>query len=60
MLVCPFFAWMTLDDQWYFNMKNSNHDPDVACKIFAVVDVACCTASILHLCAIAHDRLANL
>jgi len=56
MLVCPFFAWMTLDDQWYFNMKNSNHDPDVACKIFAVVDVACCTASILHLCAIAHDR----
>ena len=58
MLVCPFFAWMTFYDQWAFFMWHHNQDPELACKIFIFVDVTCCTASILHLCAIAHDRLA--
>lgn len=47
-LVIPFSAIRQMEQQWIFGT--------VFCDIWAAVDVLCCTASILSLCAISIDR----
>ncbi|KAG8229822.1 hypothetical protein J437_LFUL008790 [Ladona fulva] len=47
-LVLPFNVAYSLKGRWMFGIS--------ACKMWLTCDVLCCTASILHLCAIALDR----
>ncbi|CAK8683651.1 unnamed protein product [Clavelina lepadiformis] len=47
-LIMPFSALYEILDTWVFG--------DVFCQIWTATDIACCTASILHLCVIALER----
>lgn len=47
-LVLPFSMILLLEKRWMFGR--------VLCNLWAAVDVLCCTASILSLCAISVDR----
>ncbi|XP_018672564.3 5-hydroxytryptamine receptor 1A-beta-like [Ciona intestinalis] len=47
-LVMPFSALYEILGTWVFG--------DILCQTWTAIDIACCTASILHLCAIAFER----
>nr|XP_018672564.2 5-hydroxytryptamine receptor 1A-like [Ciona intestinalis] len=47
-LVMPFSALYEISGTWVFG--------DILCQTWTAIDIACCTASILHLCAIAFER----
>ena len=47
--VCIFFSAFQISKEWTFGSE--------LCEMWTMSDVLCCTASILHLLAIAVDRL---